>query len=319
VRVAFHVTVPNSLRATRQWVPIALPLRQDLFEVKLVTARGEFDVTHNNAVAALRPLTLRLGMDAQLRSAVGRGRPQLQLVDRTLGRVIGVLELIPKEHWEAAGALIGLFEVRKARHYCAHRLRRTWDAWMYRRSALRAPAHKQLMAVASIEPFIIFHLCPRPLFLVGVNDGRHSNLFPMDLVGHLEPGKFTLALRCTSASVETIKSHRRVALSDVPASACEIVYPLGVHHRKPPTDWQALPFKTLQSQLFALPVPDFALRVRELEILDFRVIGSHTLFVGRICSEHSLAAGHQLFHASGLHQRLRSRHHHPFEEAGAAL
>lgn len=315
MRVPLPASVKKRLRATQQWIPIALPPQEAIAEVKLRSAGTEINVTDNNAVAALRPLMIRIGLDERLQAALAPGRSQLRLLDRNLGRVLGLLELNYVKTWRAAGASIGLFQVRSATHYCARWPRRTWDTLMYRRAARRIPAEKQLMSPAGVEQLLTFYLAPRPVFLVGVNDGWHSNLFPMDLVGPLPAERFTLALRNTSVSVETIKNDRRLALSDVPASACPIAYRLGAHHKNPNIDWQGLPFKLLQSELFRLPVPEIALRVREIEILDFETVGSHTLFLGRICSEHALAAGDQLHHTSGVHQRLRFRHRRPFEEA----
>jgi flavin reductase (DIM6/NTAB) family NADH-FMN oxidoreductase RutF len=292
-----------------------MPQGEALVDVKLVTRRGELDVSSNNAVAALQPLTLRLELDEQIRSALAAGRAWLHLVDRRLARVIGVLEIGARRDWEVAGSTIGLFEVKRATHYCTSWPRRLWDTWLYARAARRAPAGRQIMTPMGVEQLLIFYLRPRPVFLVGVNDGRHSNLFPMDLVGPLPCGGFTLALRNTSVSVETIKNDRRLALCDLPASACDIAYRLGAHHKNPSIDPARLPFRLLKSEIFSLPVPEIALRVREVEILDFQTVGSHTLFIGRFRSERTRATGPQLCHTSGAHQRLRSRHHQPFEEA----
>jgi flavin reductase (DIM6/NTAB) family NADH-FMN oxidoreductase RutF len=314
LRLSLPEAAKRRLNATRQWVAIALPPGEAIVDVKLVTSRGVFDVTGNNAVAALWPLTVRFALDAQLQAALAAGRARLDLVDRKLGRVIGRLTLRHRRDWEVAGATIGLCEVLAGTHYCAPWPRRLWDSWLHRRAALRKPFEERLMSPAAIEHLLTFYLCPRPVFLVGVSDGSCSNLFPMDLVGPLPSGIFTLALRNTSVSVETIKSDRRLALSDVPASAVLLTYQLGVHHKHPSIDGRDLPFKLLRSELFCLPVPDFALRVREVEIIDFQTIGSHTLFVGRFCSERFLAECPQLFQTSGAHQRLRSRHDRPFKQ-----
>jgi flavin reductase (DIM6/NTAB) family NADH-FMN oxidoreductase RutF len=282
-------------------------------DVRLVTLRGEIDVSGNNAVAALRPLTLRLEVNEQIRAALAAGKARLHLVDRHLGRVIGALEIGERRDWDVAGSTLGLFEVRSATHYCTGWPRRLWDTFLYKRAARRAPGHQQIMTPAGVEQLLTFYLCPRPVYLVGVNDGRHSNLFPMDLLGPLSSG-ITLALRNTSVSVETIKSDCRLALSDLPATACAAAYKLGAHHKSPSIDPASLPFGLLQSEIFQLPVPAVALRVREVEILDHRTVGSHTLFVGTFRSERVLATGPQLCHTSGVHQALRSRHRRPFEE-----
>jgi flavin reductase (DIM6/NTAB) family NADH-FMN oxidoreductase RutF len=316
MRVPVPAALKRGLRPTSQWLAISLTTPQQIADVRLVTPAGEFDVTANNAVAALRPLTIRLGLDAQLQSAVEAApKPELHLVDRKLRRTIGVLRLKHSRDWNTAGVRIGLFEVVHGRHYCAHWLRRAWDSWMYQHAVRNTPPEKLLMVPTAVEQLMVFSLCPRPVFFVSVDDGQHSNIFPMDLVGPLLAARFTLALRNTSPSVETIKNARKVALSDAPGTACQIAYQLGTHHKKQEIDWDTLPFKIRRSREFSLPVPEISLRVREVEILDFQSIGSHTLFVGRICSDESLTAGAQLCHTSGIHQRLRTRHKRPFEEA----
>jgi len=316
MRPPLPAVLKRKLRPTNQWLAVSLPGPQRIVEVKLVTRHGEFEVTDNNAVAALRPLTIRLGLNPQLKAALEvTDRPKLCFFDRELGRPVGMLHLARSQDWNTAGAQIRLFEAGGGRHYCASYLRRAWDTWRYEHAARNIPPEKQLMSPAAVEQLMVFSLCPRPVFLVSVDDGTHSNIFPMDLVGPLVPERFTLALRNTSMSVDTIKNARKVALADVPGDACEIAYKLGAHHKKRQIDWESLPFKTQRSRLFSLPVPQIARRVREVEILDFQTVGSHTLFVGRICSEEPLSAGPQLFHTSGIYQKMRTRYGRPFHEA----
>ncbi len=316
MRLPLPKALKRRLRPTGQWLAITMPASQHTVAVKLVTAAGEFVVTDNSAVAALRPFTLRVGLDPLMQAAVhDEPEPQLHLVDRQLGRIIGVLHLRYLRDWRTAGAWLGLFEVAGGAHRCVHWPRRTWDSWMYERAVRNVPRESLLMAPPAVQQMMVFYLRPRPVFLVSVDDGHHSNIFPMDLVGPLQPERFTLALRNTSPSVETIKNARRLALADLPGTACRIAYQLGAHHKQSQVDWDRLPFKTVRSRDFSLPVPAIALRVREVEILDFQTVGSHTLFVGRICSQGVFAEGAQLFHTSGIHQRLRIRYGRPFQEA----
>jgi hypothetical protein len=141
--------------------------------------------------------------------------------------------------------------------------------------------------------------------LVSVDDGSHSNLFPMDLIGPVSADRFTLALRSTSPSIATMKSARRAALSDVPAREYATAYKLGIHHKNVKVEWDRLPFRIERSREFSLPCPSIALRVREIQILDFDTIGSHTFFVTQVISEHPTAEGTQFFHTSGIYQYFR--------------
>jgi flavin reductase (DIM6/NTAB) family NADH-FMN oxidoreductase RutF len=171
------------------------------------------------------------------------------------------------------------------------------------------------MPPEAVQQQMIFYICPRPVVLVSVDDGHHSNLFPMDLIGSISADHFTLALRSTSQSIATMKSARRVALSDVAARDYAIALQLGVHHKNVQVAWDRLPFKIRRSRNFHLPCPQSALRVREIEILDFDTIGSHTFFVTRIASEQSTGEDAQFFHTSGIYQHFRRRNGRAFAPA----
>jgi flavin reductase (DIM6/NTAB) family NADH-FMN oxidoreductase RutF len=176
--------------------------------------------------------------------------------------------------------------------------------------------HNFSMTPEAVQQQMIFYICPRPVVLVSVDDGSHSNLFPMDLIGPISADRFTLALRSTSQSIPTMKSARRVALSDVAARDSTLAYRLGAHHKNVRVAWDQLPFKIRPSSRFSLPCPETALRVREIEILDIDTIGSHTFFVTQVASEQSAGADPRFFHTSGIYQHFRTRNGRPFPPAG---
>jgi flavin reductase (DIM6/NTAB) family NADH-FMN oxidoreductase RutF len=178
--------------------------------------------------------------------------------------------------------------------------------------------HNFAMPPDAAEQLMIFYICPRPVVLVSVDDGTHSNIFPMDLIGSIEPGWFTLALRSTNVSIPVMKRVRKVALSSIAAAQCATAYRLGAHHSRPAMDWSALPFEVGRSSHFSLPIPANALRVRELEICDYESIGTHTFFVTRVVCDSPLRNELQLFHTSGLHQDFRSHRGRQFTRAGTA-
>jgi hypothetical protein len=295
------------LRPTPQGAAIGLLAPQTQVQVRLLWSGHDIDVTGNSAIAALRPLTLRIGLpfDGGALNAASSG--ELHFIDLERDTRIGRLRLRHLRDWASADAVLGLHQVVGGSHLCASALRRHWDSVLYRRAARRVPAERQLMRPRDVELSMVFYSCPRPVFFVGVDDGTRSNLFPMDLVGPQHPGLFTLALRNTSPSVETIRNSRRLALGDVPAEQAALAYRLGRHHKTPMTDWSALPVGSLTTARFGLRLPEVSLRVRELQILDHLLVGSHTLFLARICSDRTLQSGPQLFHTSGAYQALRGR------------
>jgi flavin reductase (DIM6/NTAB) family NADH-FMN oxidoreductase RutF len=297
------------LAATPQWLPIGLDYPQEAIQVLLMASGAQFEVTANNVIAALKPLTVAFGLDANMSSAVeGESGTELEFVDRALRRRIGALRLCQPRFWSVAGRCIGLFEVHGGTQHCSGWPRSVWDSWMYRRAARKKTRPDSLaLAPAAVEQSLIFYLCPRPVFLVSVDDGQHSNIFPMDLVGPIAPDRFTLALRNSSPSVETIKTARKVALSSIAAADHRIAYQLGAHHKRITIQPDALPFKMSASREFRIPIPVTALRVREVEIHDFQEVGSHTFFVGQVVSDDAVRNAPQLFHTCGAYQRLRVR------------
>jgi flavin reductase (DIM6/NTAB) family NADH-FMN oxidoreductase RutF len=310
-------TLKRRIRPLPQWPPIALREPQDVVQIRLATVRGEFDVTRTAVVAALRPLTLALGLDAQRMSAIeGCPQPELHFVDLESRCTVGTLELTHVRNWNTSGAAIGLFEVRRGTHRCVRWPYRPWNRWLQnRRMRKNTDPNNFFMPPEAVQQQMIFYICPRPVVLVSVEDGSHSNLFPMDLIGPVSSDRFTLALRSTSPSISTMKSARRVALSDVPAREYATAYKLGIHHKNAMVEWDHLPFEIRRSGHFSLPYPAIASRVREVEILDFAAVGSHTFFVSRIASEVSAGDGAQFFHTSGIYQHFRSCNGRPFAPA----
>ncbi len=317
------MTIPLATALTRrirplpQWPPVALRDPQKAVEVRLSTFSEEFDVTRVAVVAALRPLTLAMGLDARMMSAVeDRSRPKLHFVDLDSRREVGMLQLQHVRNWTTSGTAIGLFEVQRGTQRCLRWPYRPWNRWLQnRRMRGNTDPNNFFMPPEAVQQQMIFYICPRPVVLVSVDDGSHRNLFPMDLIGPVSSHRFTLALRSTSPSIATMKSARRVALSDVPARDYATAYKLGIHHKNEMAAWDHQPFEIKRSEEFSLPYPAIALRVREIEILDFDTIGSHTFFVTRIASEHSAGNDAQFFHTSGIYQHFRSCNGRPFPSA----
>jgi flavin reductase (DIM6/NTAB) family NADH-FMN oxidoreductase RutF len=301
-----------------QWPPIALRGPQEAVQVRLITSRGEFDVTRSAVVASLRPLTLAIGLYDELKSALESASepPHLTFVDTESHRTVGRLELQHRRNWSTSDCALALFEILNGSQRCLRWPYRPWNHWLQNRKMRKnSDPNNFVMPPEAVQQQMIFYICPRPVVLVSLDDGRHSNLFPMDLIGPVAPGRFTLALRNTSPSIATMKSSRRLALSDVPARDYATAYKLGIHHKKIMVEWNALPFEIRRTREFSLPYPSIALRVREIEILDFDDIGSHVFFVARIASEEMMHDHAQFFHTSGIYQHFRSRYGRPFPSA----
>jgi flavin reductase (DIM6/NTAB) family NADH-FMN oxidoreductase RutF len=326
------VLLQRRIRGLPQWSPVALQQPQQAVQIRMTGAGTEVDVTRGVVVAALKPLTLAIAVDEQTGgsqssgsqssgAAIGGAReqalsPHLRFVDVESQQTVGQLQLTHMGNWSTSGIRLGLFEVRSGNQRCLRWPYRGWNHWLQNRAIRRNTDSQNFsMPPEAVQQLMIFYICPRPVVLVSVDDGSHSNLFPMDLIGPVSADRFTLALRSTSQSVETMKSARRIVLADVPAGAHRIASNLGVHHKRVKVEWEQLPFKTLRSANFGLRYPDFASRVREVEILDFDTVGSHTFFVTRFAAEMPIAEVPGFFHTSGIFQYYRNRRRHPLPAA----
>jgi len=198
------VSVSRWLQPLPQWSAIALHPPQELVHVRLKAADGEFDLTRNNVIVALRPLTVAIGMDGPLSLALQKTDScELHFINARDGDMLGVLGLERQQDWTTNGIALALFGVTGGTHRCLGWPGRPWNRWLQDR-AVRAGSKPGNFALspAATQQIMIFYICPRPVVLVSVDGGSHSNLFPMDLIGPVASDRFTLALRSTSASVE---------------------------------------------------------------------------------------------------------------------
>jgi flavin reductase (DIM6/NTAB) family NADH-FMN oxidoreductase RutF len=316
MRLPLPESLKRQLRPLPQWSAIALRDPQDTIAVAWRSGHQRVDVTHRNVVAALRPLTIAIGSNPVEINGSASAASGLDFVDRLTGAILGSLELGTARPVEAPGVVLNLFEVTGGEDQCLGWIRRTIDTRLRQlRGRRTSDPYNFTLAPDALQRLLVFYICPRPVVLVSVDDGQHSNIFPMDLIGPVGSHLFTLALRTTSQSVATMSSARRMAISSLPGSQRETAYRLGAHHGQTKVDWSALPFGVVRSARFGLPVPHIAPRIRELEAVHVETIGSHTFFVTRVVSDTGPTDGPLLHHTGGWHQHLRTTRGHAFPAA----
>jgi hypothetical protein len=270
-------------------------------------------VTENHTVASLQPLTVAVRLDDATQDLKSG---KLSFTDAEAPEPIGSLQLSRVATRNSGGAPIGLFHIVGADHRCLAWPRRPWNAMLQARAirSYRKP-HNFYMPPTDVQKLMIFYICPRPVVLVSVSEESHSNLFPMDLIGPMASGYFTLALRSTSVSVPVMAKARRIAISGMRAEHKDFVYSLGEHHKKQFVAWDALPLPVVVTETLKLPAIGSALWIRELAIENSEVVGSHMFFTCRVVSERHLSTGLQLHHTAGFHQEFRRRRGKPFPAA----
>ncbi len=283
-------------------------------KVWLVGTKGARDVTARNVLAATRPLSIGIGLEndedfrelssnqvfLEFRSA----HPPETLLGKVNLTFTGSIPL------EGDGALC-LFNARHPSNYCQARTL-VWKRYLNFSYAQwkneRGPSPPKVRMVGSeLHSLFVFYICPRPVVLVSVADGQAGNIFPMDLVGPIGHQQFSLALHATSKGLPLIERSGRIALSSVPVAKMSLAYQMGQNHNKASICWSSVPFPLIASPRLCLPIPEFALRVRELQLVDVRPTGSHVLIICRVVTDHAFVDGLQFFQAHGFYDEWRKQ------------
>jgi flavin reductase (DIM6/NTAB) family NADH-FMN oxidoreductase RutF len=279
---------------------------QQRIQVWLQGVGEPIDVTQNNVVAALRPFTIGVMLNRSFPENLN-GPVRLCMQERReSGRLLGVIHLRFVRSIPLPEHRFCLFETTGCENFCVGRLNlRLYNFYERVRAELRQRRnpHNFRMTPTDLRCSHVFYICPRPVVLVTVEHEGASNMFPMDLIGPTDSPWYSMALRSTSPAVQLMQQSRRMALAGVPLPYKAAAYEMGKHHRQTSIDWADIPFRTVPSPLFGLPVPEAALRIREVRVQEFHEVGSHILFITTIERETPGNDGLQLFHSFGSYRQ----------------
>jgi flavin reductase (DIM6/NTAB) family NADH-FMN oxidoreductase RutF len=306
--------------------PVSLPQKVDLglvdpqseVDVWLDGLGVRIDVTHRHLMSCGAPLTICIALDGeQFESAKVKRKPALRFYEHD-GRqqLLGEIGLRFVSSFQAAARQLCLFQVTWYRNYCVPRVRAWAHYLQYARAQRRNRDNDVPITTRETRAMIVFYLCPRPVALVTVDEGHGRNMFPMNLMGSVGDGYFAFALNSRRAAAPLVERARRVVLSSVPLDQSALISRLGANHRKSSIEWNQLPFATIRPNTIDVPVAEFALKVREMQVEEVRSLGSHTLFVAKTIGEERLGEGPQLFSAHGMYQAWRWRQSRKSESPG---
>lgn len=220
---------------------------------------------------------------------------------------LGEIELKPAGSISLDGSELAIFQARSSNNYClpraqllAHNLLRVYkNRQCTDASSIRmTPGGIRAMAVLSIRPY--------PVALAS-HDHAGGNIFPLNLMGDMGNGLFAFSLVDSRNAALGVERAARVALSSIPIAQSAYAFQLGSNHFRQLIEWDRLPFETKASEIFRIPVPAFAQRVRELEVVRSQALGSHRLFVARIVSDQELKACENLHFIDGIYQAWRMK------------
>jgi flavin reductase (DIM6/NTAB) family NADH-FMN oxidoreductase RutF len=246
------------------------------------------------------------GAEEKLEERV-RGSLSLSFCERgNEKRPLGKMKLSLSSILPVAGVNLCLFEAKSCTNHCLPR-RFLWTHYLnhaFLRWRNRKTVNVRISGLESRCNAVMF-ICPKPVALVSVLEGDRGNIFPVNLMGPLGGRCFSFALVNHQWPAPLLKRAGHFALSTIPFDQAKTVRTLGKNHRQESIEWQQLPFATRPSTGLGIPVPAFALRVREMEVLHARQNGSHTFFVARITSDERCSDAPEFFMIHGLYAAHR--------------
>jgi len=294
-----------------QLVDLDLPERQQDVAVWLTGFDQPRDVTHLHAIACASPLLVCMAVSADVVSEPNRRTLALEIHERTgqnrrLARIgLRLSQLIKLK--DAAFALFAItacsIDCLPRTYFWAQYFQRTYWRW---RDKVVPNVRLQL---TDSQTMIALFLCPRPVVLVTTLEHSKEqftpemaagNIFPMNLMGYLDESYFGFALNTERLASQAVKRAERVVLSSIPFDCAPLARKLSKNHLQNSADWDNLPFAVDRTRGFGLPVPAFASRVREIDVVHIEELGSHTFFLGRIRRDQRYESQQEFFMAQAL-------------------
>jgi flavin reductase (DIM6/NTAB) family NADH-FMN oxidoreductase RutF len=296
--------------ALAQQASVALCEPQDEIVVWLHGAGPARDVTQLHSVACVSPFTVCIPFRSRegIEKECTGNDVSLELRERGgEQRLLGKIRLKFSTVVQSGGICLALFHARSCVSYClpkvrfwAHSLQQEYWRWRDKTNP------NVRMSFVDAHAMMVMSICPRPVVLVTTMEGESGNMFPMNLLGDMGDGYFSFALNSKKQASHCVKRAGRVALSSIPFEKAGAVRQLGKQHLKASIDWKELPFRVKDWKAFGGPVPEFALRVREVRVETVKELGSDTFFVGRVLHEKTFTEGAQFYTVHGIYQRLRA-------------
>jgi hypothetical protein len=89
-----------------------------------------------------------------------------------------------------------------------------------------------------------------------------------------------------------------------------MVRQLGKNHYREWIAWDELPFQLQQIPDFEIPSPEFAIRVKQLQVLETLPLGSHDFFLARTVRSATKSAEQEFHMIHGFYSAYRNRKLH---------
>lgn len=131
----------------------------------------------------------------------------------------------------------------------------------------------------------IAYSLPRVISLITAGSGGLFNLFPTDLHGQVDDAHYIISLRHGGKAAQQVEKAKRIVITEVDSAFYKTVYSLGKNHMQELKAKEHFPFTNNLSEVFHLPMPQYAVCYRELELLQYFDHGIHRLFLFNILNK----------------------------------
>jgi hypothetical protein len=249
------------------------------------------DVSKTHWLLSLEPMVFGIWFEA---NSNGQKKSNCKLHFKKADKVLAILKLnFINTITEKEGSLL-LFEVSKSEIFYASHFKAKLVYWLYyKKEKLSFGQFRNLAAAFSY---------PRKVRLVSFKKEDYFNIFPMDLVGEIAgTNRFVFGLRHTNSTLGKIIENKKIAVTEFPAQFKNEIYQLAKHHSDNPLNIEALPFTVKQTALYKFPIPGFAIKYHEIEVMETQNLGSHMLLWGKAVNSVSMDENEEnLYHVHYL-------------------
>ena len=250
---------------------------------------GGMDVTRNNLMVELRPQIIGIMFRSELVSLLESFPKSLFLSLHDPGHIkepdycIGKIGLQYHDQVRLGEYSFVLFKTSYCKNYCLSPLR-LLGHYLHERIFLffDNDAHNEhkMKAHYLFNNWLLYCL-PRAVALTSFDDGKYTNMFPLDLIGQTDSPYFILSITSRYPSLPYILKNKRLAVSYISLDDTDNAYAMGKNNKRICVKPDEMIVKTKLSPVFSIPVPTSALSVRELDIVDSYLVDYHTVIIAK--------------------------------------
>ncbi len=150
---------------------------------------------------------------------------------------------------------------------------------------------------------------PRNISIITVGDDRSINVFPTDLHGSISESFYAGSLRHEGKACQQVERYGKIVLSAIDASWFKEAYQLGKNHMRETRTAADFDFLRGRSEQIGLPLPESAIRYKELIRLESMDFGIHRIHFYKVVNEKIVSDKPALSHIHRYYLQWRIDHH----------